>query len=138
MAIRWVPLYSGCVTKLCNAVTSNGVTELFKIGGIDYCTSLISLSKKKKICCHKWCITRRFTRGVKMIVPQYKPHLKNFISFFWLDKAAYPRVNAVNEDMYTTIHKQYCVLHSPMVSCLISTCSLTALFAYKYFIPIIY
>ena len=48
MAIRWVPLYSGCVTKLCNAVTSNGVTELFKIGGIDYCTSLISLSKKKK------------------------------------------------------------------------------------------
>ena len=48
MAIRWVPLYSGCVTKLCDAVTSNGVKELFKIGGIDYCTSLISLSKKKK------------------------------------------------------------------------------------------
>lgn len=49
MAIRWVPLYSVCVTKLCNAVTSNGVTELFKIGGIDYCTSLISLSKKKNL-----------------------------------------------------------------------------------------
>ena len=48
VAIRWVPLYSGCVTKLCNAVTSNGVKELFKIGGIDYCISLISLCKKKK------------------------------------------------------------------------------------------
>ena len=34
MVIRWVPLYSGCVTKLCNAVMSN--------------ISLISLSKKKK------------------------------------------------------------------------------------------
>ena len=54
MVIRWVPLYSGCVTKLCNAVTSNGVKELFKIGGIDYCISLISLcKKKKKTCCHK-------------------------------------------------------------------------------------
>ena len=48
MVIRWVPLYSGCVTKLCNAVMSNRVTEFFKIGGIDYCISLISLSKKKK------------------------------------------------------------------------------------------
>ena len=48
MVIRWVPLYSGFVTKLCNAVMSNRVTEFFKIGGIDYCISLISLSKKKK------------------------------------------------------------------------------------------
>ena len=48
MVIRWVPLYSGCVTKLCNAVMSNRVTEFFKIGGIDYYISLISLSKKKK------------------------------------------------------------------------------------------
>ena len=48
MVVRWVPLYSGCVTKLCNAVMSNRVTEFFKIGGIDYCISLISLSKKKK------------------------------------------------------------------------------------------
>ena len=48
MVIRWVPLYSGCVTKLCNAVMSDRVTEFFKIGGIDYCISLISLSKKKK------------------------------------------------------------------------------------------
>ena len=48
MVIRWVPLYSGCVTKLCNTVMSNRVTEFFKIGGIDYCISLISLSKKKK------------------------------------------------------------------------------------------
>ena len=48
MVIRWVPLYSGYVTKLCNAVMSNRVTEFFKIGGIDYCISLISLSKKKK------------------------------------------------------------------------------------------
>ena len=48
MVIRWVPLYSGCVTKLCNAVMSNRVTEFFKIGGIDYCISLISLSIKKK------------------------------------------------------------------------------------------
>ena len=48
MVIRWVPLYSGCVTKLCNAVMSYRVTEFFKIGGIDYCISLISLSKKKK------------------------------------------------------------------------------------------
>ena len=48
MVFRWVPLYSGCVTKLCNAVMSNRVTEFFKIGGIDYCISLISLRKKKK------------------------------------------------------------------------------------------
>ena len=47
VVIRWVPLYSGCVTKLCNAVMSNRVTEFFKIGGIDYCISLISLSKTK-------------------------------------------------------------------------------------------
>ena len=35
-----------------------------------------------------------------MIVPQYKLHLKIFL----IEKAAYPQINVVKEDIYTTIH----------------------------------
>lgn len=138
MAIRWVPLYSGCVTKLCNAVMSNRVTEFFKIGGIDYCISLISLSKTKTKT--KPAVTNDIFQGdlheVSKWLYYHISHTPKFYLIFLIGKAAYPQVNAVNEDIYTTIHKQYGVLHSPVVSCLISTSSLTALFACKYFIPI--
>ena len=39
-----------------------------------------------------------------MIVPQYELHLK-ILSHFLIEKAAYPQVNVVKEDIYTTIHK---------------------------------
>ena len=85
---------------------SNRVTEFFKIGGIDYCISLISLSKKKK----KPAVTNDIFQGDLHEVSKWLYHNMSYTSKFYLifliEKAAYPQVNVVKEDIYTTIHKQ--------------------------------